>query len=569
MYKLINKQNLDVFQPMNTVFKNRGLSEEDAAWFLKPTPYELDANLLENLQKGIDCLFEHIEKKSKIQVIIDNDLDGASSSAVLISYLRKALDVEPIFSFHTEKKHGIEIDHIEEGVGLILAPDSLSNEFEIYKELADRGIDIILLDHHDSEYETKDAIVINPKLSPRYDNEELSGAGVVFKFIQQIDKRLGISLADYFLDVAAFGMTGDGMKVSSKESYWMIHKGINNIKNEFLKELIKKNLDPDVKLSPQVLSFKLIPQINGMLRAGTLEEKMELFQALLGHKELIENPRLRRPNKFENYGERVARLCRNAYTRQAKLRDKIVEELKVKVDAQDLTKNQFIVLELDSIEENYTGYIASRVVSTYRKPVIILRENDKEEGFKTGSLRGYDPLLKSTKDFLNGLGVFESCGGHQQAAGVKISLKNIEILNETINEALKHIEIDSTYEVDLILPAKSITNSFVTEMEKYSRIFGKGLEAPSIAVEGIEVNLGDSIIMGKEENMIKFVSNQISFLKFNDADELIKLRSQNKTAILNVVGRTGINSYRGNTEPQFVIEAYEIVEVKDTARFVF
>lgn len=571
MYKLINKDNVNVFEPIKTIFSNRNISPEDIEWFIKPTKYEYSPMLLGNIEKAVELLLKHIEENNHIHSQIDKDWDGLSSNTVLISYLKRVFpSINITWSNHTpKKKHGIDVDLIPETASLLIVPDAGSNEYEIHKQLHDKGIDVLILDHHEAPHYSEHAVTVNNQLD-EYPNKWLSGAGIVFKFIQVLDEKLGLNYANDYLDLVAFGMVGDAMQLSSKETKWLITKGLSNIKNEFLKEIIKENVDDGVELTPSTLSFKCNPKINAYLRMATTEELDELFMALLGHQEVTENPRLRKADKSETWARRITRICNNMYAKQRKLKDKLIEELSIKIENERLYENTFMVVEIEGdFEMNMSGYIASFLVNKYRKPTLILRKDEENDTELVGSMRGYDKTLKDTRTFLQDLNLFVTAEGHNQASGLRIKRENFELLDESINEALQHIDLDEDYLVDLILPGKSVTSSFVNDMERYSHVFGKGLEAPTFAVEGLEINLADSILMGKDQNMIKFVSNGISYIKFNDADELIKLRSQNKTAILNVVGRTGINSYRGNTEPQFVIEAYEIVEVKDTARFVF
>jgi single-stranded-DNA-specific exonuclease len=573
IYELKGLNNNNIFNPLATIAQNRGLSEEELKWHLSPTKVEHPASDLPNMEKGVNVLLDHIARNSSIFIVIDGDNDGYTSSAILVSYLRKAFNRDFKYGLHVNKKHGIEIDLIPEGTSLIIAPDSLSNETEIYEELAKKGIEVILLDHHEADEDSENAVIINPKLpSSIYPNTEISGAGMVYKFIQEVDKRLSKNYADYFLDLVSIGMVGDAMKISSEETKWLITKGLSQINNDFLKELVKKNLDDGIELTPTVLSFKLLPKINSLIRVGTQEDKMELFKAMCGHEEITINPKLRKPDKSETYGQRVARICNNTYAKQARMRDKIYEELKLQIADKNLDKNRIIVLNVESdFPENFTGYIASKVVGDYRKPVVVLRTDDKEgnEGFKFGSLRGYDPLIKDTKDFLESLNIFSTIGGHQQAAGVKIKNENIEKLNSVINEALYELDKDESYMVDLIMNAKSLNKEFVIDMSKYDKLWGKGLDQPMYAIEGLEINLSDSQTIGKTESILKFAVNGIEFIKFSDIGSLLDLKADGKTAVLNVVGKTGLNSFRGNITPQFVVDAIEIVEVKDSARFVF
>lgn len=573
LYKLKNKENVNVFDPIKSVFQNKGISEEDMMWFLNPTPFSHDSSLIENMDRAVDYLLEHIEKDSQMEIIVDGDIDGYTSAAILIGYLRKAF---PDFSerklrYHLHSpdiKHGIEVDLVPDDTKLLIVPDAGSGEFEKHKELFDKGIEVLVLDHHSASHHSEYALVVNSTMSESYPTEALSGAGVVFRFIEKLDKRLNINYAKEFVGLASIGLIGDAMSMSDKEARWLVNMGLENINNDFLEEMFKSTLDEKIKLSPTVISYKILPLVNALLRVGSQQDKEDLMLALLGHEEKTINPKLRKANKEEHWHERVARLCRNAYGRQRRLRDKIVDELKIQIEEENLNENRFLVVEIKGeFELSMSGYIASMLTNQYRKPVMVLRKD--KDGLLVGSCRGYDSLMKSTKSFINKLELFNLAAGHEQAFGLRIDRNKFKLLNDSINKALEETELEEGYLVDLILPSTSMNKNLVYEFEKFSHVWGKNIEPPVIAVENVELNLSDMTLMGKSGDMMKQVVNGISYIKFNNIGSLLDLKSDGKNAIVNVVGKTSVNYWKGNAEPQFIIDALEIVEIKDVVRFVF
>ena len=135
-------------------------------------------------------LIKHLYN-GKVFVQIDSDCDGYTSAAVLLNYLYQWVPsiVKKNFSygFHLGKQHGINMEIIPEGTTLIIAPDSSSNEYEIHKELVDKGIDVLVIDHHQAEYESQYACVVNNQLCD-YSTKSLSGVGMVYKVCQYLDK---------------------------------------------------------------------------------------------------------------------------------------------------------------------------------------------------------------------------------------------------------------------------------------------------------------------------------------------------------------------------------------------
>ena len=497
--------------------------------------------------------------------------DGFTSAAIIYNYLTRVFpNINLTWSNHLpDKKHGINTELVPPTTSLLIIPDAGSNEYEIHKELADKGIEVLIIDHHEAPSYSEHATIINPQLDD-YPNKWLSGAGVVYKVIQHMDSVLGLGYANDYADLSGWGLIGDAMQLSSKETKWLITKGLSNIKSEFFSEMIKENVDKDVELTPTILSFKVNPKVNAYLRMATTEELDDLFKAFIGHQEITFNSRLRKDDKSETWARRITRIANNMYAKQRKIKEKLLGELSAKIDREKLYENSFMVVEIEGdFEMTMSGYIASFLVSKYRKPTLVLRKDEKDDKFLVGSMRGYDTLMDDTKDFLQGLNLFEFVEGHQGASGIKIGYENFNLLDDAINKALYELDTDESHIVDLILPASHINKGFIGDMEAYSSVWGKGLEQPKLAVEQLEVNLSDALIMGKTEDMIKLMFNGVELVKFSGVSKLKDLKEDGKTVVMNVVGKTGMNSYRGNVTPQFVIEDMEIIEVKDSARFVF
>ena len=126
---------------------------------------------------------------------------------------------------------------LNDKIKLILCPDASSNEFEKHKELAEKGIDILIIDHHNAAEVSEYACIINNQLCD-YPTKSLSGAGMVYKFCSYIDELLGVNYADDYLDLASLGIIADVMDLRDLETKHIISRGLKNIRNPFLKLVI-------------------------------------------------------------------------------------------------------------------------------------------------------------------------------------------------------------------------------------------------------------------------------------------------------------------------------------------
>ena len=176
---------------LEQVFYNRGFnSVEDIQHYLNTNEEDiLDPKLIANIEEGARMLISHISKGHDILLQIDSDADGFTSSAILMNYLNclfpSFVQNHIRYWVHDSKAHGIDEMGITETTKLVIAPDSSSNEYDKHKELEEKGIDVLIIDHHNAPEVSPYACVINNQLCD-YPTKSLSGAGMVYKFCSYI-----------------------------------------------------------------------------------------------------------------------------------------------------------------------------------------------------------------------------------------------------------------------------------------------------------------------------------------------------------------------------------------------
>jgi single-stranded-DNA-specific exonuclease len=218
----------------------------------------------------------------------------------------------------------------------------------------------------------------------------------------------------------------------------------------------------------------------------------------------------------------------------------------------------------DILEKNLTGLVANILSKKYKRPVLLLRYNEKL-GIFNGSGRGYEKgAIKDLQKFLQATGQFNFVEGHANANGISINADKIVEANEYINEQLKEVEIDiSVYEVDFILPVKSLTERFINEINRHRDLWGQQVEEPKIAIKDVEVNTDEIFLNGKTSKTIKFINKGIEFIKFfSSEEEYEELTSKGDRVILDVVGKCAVNSWEGKETPQIIMDEYEVTKIK-------
>lgn len=557
---------------VDILLSNRGI--EDINHYLHTTDEDiLDPLLLGNMNNGAKLLIQHISLNHKIFIQVDSDCDGYTSAAILINYLYKLFPAfvqnNIIYKLHTGKQHGIILETIPEDVKLLIVPDAGSNNYEEHKVLKEKGVDVLIIDHHEAERISTDACVINNQLSV-YPNKTLSGAGVIYKFCSYIDSLLGTEYAEEFIDLATLGIIADMVDLREYETRHIITKGLKNINNRFIKLAIEKNeysLKGD--LTPTGVSFYIAPCINAMVRSGTQEEKLTLFEALLDFKaeELIPSTKRGCKGQQEMRVVQAYRNCTNTKNRQAKSRDNNLEVIENIIEEQNLLNNKILTICLNknySVDKNLTGLVANQLMAKYQRPVLILNERLKENNTLTweGSGRAYDKAnLGNFREFLLNTQKVIYCEGHASAFGIGITNEELDDFIQVTNELLKDVEYIPVYDVDFVFNSYNFNGQDIVEIAELKSLWGQGIKEPYIALENIRVTKDNITLMSPDKSpTIKItLPNGTEIVKFKSSEEEFKnLYSELGYIEITVIGRCEKNEWYGNITPQILVEDYEI-----------
>lgn len=567
--KLVNKDIRNNYT--NELLIERGLTKEELNYFLNiPDDSALQPpDKLTHIIHGAIELKAEIEKGSPMAIVVDSDVDGFTSAAIIYQYIKwKNPKVEIYNILHEGKGHGLSdtIDKIfalENKVDVVILPDSSTNDKEYHDKLKEYGAWCLVLDHHLSESDdySDNAIIINNQLSDDYKNKELSGAGVTWQFCRQLDLLYEDSFADCLIDLAALGIVSDMMSVLSLENRYIIHKGFSNILNYFFKALCEKqSFSMGGKITPISVAFYITPLINAMIRTGTMEEKERCFTAFIDGHQLVPSQKRGAKGTLEEVAIESARECTNARSKQNRILDKAVEELEIKIHKYDLLENKILFVRLDNetFPPELNGLTAMKLAAKYQKPTIVARLND--EGEIKGSSRGLnDSELTSFKDFMDESGYFTFTAGHDNACGIGILDKNLSAFHEYANKELANVDFGETwYEVNFErIAADSDIADLITDIAKHEDIWGQHNNEPLIHIKDINITKNDIQLLGKDSTTLKIEKFGIVYMKFH-AKQMIEDLSHYNNIKLEIVGRANLNTWMGRQTPQIFITNYEI-----------
>lgn len=455
-YKIL-QENIGIKTLKDIVLENREITKNEANFLLNPTSEYIENPFkLKNMSEGIQLFIEELDNESNIGLLVDSDNDGYCSSALMYLFLINECSYpkEKIQIFHHQKKtHGLSDDKVfkeikKSDVNLMIIPDAGSNDIEQIKDLLKLGKKVLILDHHqinDDEQNTKFidqegniiGVIINNQLDEY--STDLAGTGVVYKFLVALTE----NELEHYMDLVAIANIADSMYLNSFESRYIVDKGLKNINNELMKELIE-NAKLEGNLTPTDISFNVSNYINAVIRFGTMEEKENLFKALIGEEEEIEyTPRKSRNNpnpqtEIQTLQKAMVRISKSIKSKQDTAKKKSVEKCKQFISENELDKYKTIVLideNNELIDRKITGLIAMNLVSIYKKSVVLLGRTKEKY---TGSMRGFG--VENFKEILESTEIVKVTG-HNNSAGVEVEFKDIPRLIKRINRAMEEVEV--------------------------------------------------------------------------------------------------------------------------------
>lgn len=558
--KQIGNYNGDIIE---TIIENRNIENVDL--FLNPdNSDDSDPFNLTNIEEGVKVFLSHILINNNVSILVDPDADGFTSSSIIYQYIKKINpEIKIEYFLHEDKSHGLTEKIMEDiaksKTDFLIIPDASSNDNDNINKLYVMGIEVLILDHHIVESIPDQGILINNQLdSNKKMNKNLTGAGVVYKFCQALDKVLNKNYSDNFLDLVAIGQVGDASDISENEVRNLVFSGLKNIKNNFVKTVLSDCFEDIDKIVPKDLSFSIIPMINSVTRVGTKEEKEYLFKSLNNIdsykifvvKKRKKNKETGKFDSFEidqNIYEYTYDICKRTRGRQGSLVKKIMTQLDKDIDASG--KISIGILESSEFS-TITGLVANKISDKYQKPALLLYPVE-EDGIKryVGSGRGNEKVLSSLRDWCKETNLVEFARGHDNAFGISILEKNFE----GFKEKTKKIKKEKTlYMVDLHFRGEHNIND-VLKVHDHKFLFGGKVHDPLFAFTELPI---EKRFIRKRGSMLTLFDKGLEFVMFGAPDGLYEdlVNNFEEYLILDLVGQPGVNSWSERIQPQIILK---------------
>ena len=519
-----------------TILANRGITtEESIRLFLNPTRDDFhDPFLITDMEKAVERIITAINKKEKITIYGDYDVDGITSITVLKSFLRdRGIEVDTYIPNRLDEGYGLNnsaIDKIKnKGCELMITVDCGISAIDEVNYANSLGIEVIVTDHHEAGNEIPKALAVidNKRKDSTYPFRELAGVGVVFKLIQALSIKLNLKEEEYlkYLDIVCIGTISDIVplvdenRVITKLGLMLVRQ----TRNIGLQAVLKSS--GYSKIDSNTISFGVAPRINACGRMGKADEALKLFLS-------------------KNVNE-VIQLSKelNDFNRERQEKEKeIYENAIAQIEKEHLDEKNTIILRGKNWHHGVIGIVSSKITEKYFKPSILLSFEENEIGKGSGrSIPGFD-LHEALMQCLD---VIEKFGGHAMAVGITVREEHFDEFREKFeNIAIsKHIEeILPIINIDAKINLSDINKEMVESLKELEP-FGEGNKMPIFVFKNLKIDSIRALSEGKHLKLtLKDNNTIVSAIGFNLGHMVEEYRIGDK---IDVVGVLEINSYNG------------------------
>jgi single-stranded-DNA-specific exonuclease len=488
----------------------RGITNPDqASAFLNPACYTPASPLeLPDVEKSAGRIQEAIQKKERICVWGDFDVDGQTATTILYSALH---ELGAQVSYHIPvreiESHGVNLPVLEklidQGIGLLLTCDTGITSHPAVEYANKRGVDVIVTDHHDLPTELPRAFaLVNPKrLAQDHPLATLPGAGVAYKLAEQIYRQYGrAGIGEQFLDLVALGIVADVAYLQGDVRY-LLQRGLEMLRNTHrsgLQMLMEQAGVSSEWLTEESIGFLLAPRLNALGRLSDANLAVEFLTT------------------SDASMARILAMQLEGLNEQRKLlTNQVFEGAQAQIEADPtLLQTPVLLLAYPSWPAGVLGIVASRLVEHYLRPVILISAPPGEIARGSGrSVEGVNitAAISANQEMLAGF------GGHPMAAGLSFSpapdvMEQIarfrRALSHTIREMIGEQQLGPKLVIDGYLPLENLSLEFVEDMERLAP-FGSGNPPLMLVARGLRL-ASQTLLGSSAEHLLLVVEDDHS-----------------------------------------------------------
>lgn len=538
----------------------RGICVGEVDDFLYPKMQNLmpDPFCLKDMEKAALRIAGAVERGERVAVIGDYDVDGATSSSLLKLFLHSVGCEAPVHIPEREEGYGPSKTAVDEfaalGANLLITTDCGTTAFEVLEYAKNKGMDVIVLDHHEAETRLPDiCAVVNPKRLDESDEypclKYLAAVGVVFLTVVAVNRELrkrgfyqNRPAPDLmkWLDLVALGTVCDVVPLLGLNRAF-VRQGLKVMslrQNCGLKALADKASLSEAPTSYH-LGFVLGPRINAGGRVGEASTGSRLLCATDDFQAAMLADRLDGFNALRKEIE--------AYV--------LLQAIEILEGTPQPYPIAFVYGH--DWHQGVIGIVAGKLKERYGLPAFVMSvENDEVKG-SARSVPGLNigALVMAAKE----KGLLTKGGGHNMAAGFSLEEKNLEAFRRFAGEyaerALGKEKIVPTLEIDGVIGLSAATPEFADKLSLLEP-FGAGNPEPRLMLGGVRIIRSDIVGSGHVRCVLgSFAGGSLKAMAFRAADsEVGKALLNHRGEPFNLAGPLRKDTWMGRTQVQFVIE---------------
>jgi len=489
---------------LQTLLYYRDITTKEAAErFLNPD-FDRDLHdpfLLPNMDAAVTRIAEAIANNEQVTIYADYDADGVPGAAILSDFFRKNgfTNFDVYIPHRNREGFGLNKEAVqkiaEAGTTLLITIDCGIADAAEVSILRERGVDVVITDHHEAHNEIPDAIIVNHKLkTSTYPERILCGSGVVFKLVQALIARNVFThtpgTEKWLLDLVGIATLSDMVPLVG-ENRALAHFGLIVLRKtprKGLLHLFKKAGTNQRLITETDVGFSISPRINAASRMG---EPQAAFNMLATDDDV-------------EASEHVAHLHHINDMRKGHVAA-IVKAIHKRCEEKDLEACPVIVMGNPEWQPSLLGLAANSIAEHYRRPVFLWGRGDGTE--LKGSCRTANGI--STLKIMQGAShMMEAFGGHDQAGGFVVALDKVDLLEDAFIASYHAAELEKTDEptwIDMYLRPEDVSARTYEEMRKLAP-FGVGNAEPTFIIQNVLVKQVE--MFGKTKEHLKLVCHR-------------------------------------------------------------
>lgn len=512
---------------------------------------------MKDLQKAVERVCHAIDAGEKILVFGDYDVDGITSSSIMMMCLA-SLGAKVNFHLPIRAKDGYGLSTkvvkkaAENGYKVIITVDNGITAFEPAEEALKHGIDLIITDHHrPHEHKPNAYAIVDPAQDEcPYPFKYLAGVGVSFKFVSLLFEMKKKKLPHKIYELLLLGTIADVVPLTGENRFWVRYglRLVNQLESMSFKVLKQNGSLVKPAINSQDIGFSIAPQINAL---GRLEDPRKGVEFLIGsNKEAVED---------------VGLILFELNQTRKQIERGIFEEIEREIEKKniDIENEKVILAASDKWPTGVIGLVASRLTGKYCRPTLLFHLT--KDGMAKGSCRSIEAF--SIFDALQQCeGLLKQFGGHSCAAGLSLKVSNLPALKEKLEqlagEKLTDFDLQPKFTLDAEIKLPDLSKKFMLDLN-YLEPFGHQNAKPVFWVKQVVLVQKPKLLKDLHVKCSVFADGIIKPVIFFNRPELFTKLVQQASEPFDIAVEVSENHWGGRASIEFL--GIDVARLKSTS----